>query len=68
MMDKRTRFQNRFDSNTMIIGIITLVVLLIKHIWDFQLPSEIVDIVTELALGMYTAYAIGNNPSIKGEY
>ena len=60
--------QKRSESKIMIRGIITLIVLLLKHIFDYDVPIEIVDTVLELSLTGYGMYAIGNSPRIKGEY
>lgn len=62
------REQKRIESGIMIRGIITLLVLLAKHIFDYEVPNEIVDVVIELLLTGYGLYAVGNSPRVKGEY
>ena len=60
--------QDRIKSGVMIRGIIALIVMLVKHIYNYQVPNEIVDLVLELLLVGYGIYAVGNSPRIKGEY
>ena len=62
------REQKRTESGVMIRGILTLIVMFVKHIFNYEIPNEILDIVFELALTTYGVYTVGNSPRIKGEY
>ena len=60
--------QPRSKSKIMITGMVLLVTLLLKNIAGIEVPNEVVDTIIEAVLAIYIAYAVGNNPSIKGDY
>ena len=61
------REQNRMDSKVMIRGIITLIVVLVKLIFNFELSNYIQDSLAEIILIAYGIYTVVNSPRVKGE-
>ena len=62
------REQKRMESQVMIRGIITLILYFIKDATGYELPNDIADILLEVVMGGYIAWAVRNSPRIKGEY
>lgn len=62
------REQKRMESQVMLRGILTLIFFFIKDFTGYELPNNIADILLEVLMGAYIAWAVRNSPRIKGEY
>ena len=60
--------QSRSESQVMIRGLVLLLLLILKNLFDVEVPDELIDKLIELSVSVYIAYAVGNSPRIKGEY
>lgn len=48
-------------------AILSLIVIIVKEVFDYEIPNELVDNLLTTVLYLTIAYGVRNNPSLKGE-